>query len=149
MTQLYQIGSVKWCRVLLRCPTKSSGLRLSSILSTAATRSGRCICPRQRSPRSPDSHLRFESADSKKADTRMGILPFFVFLQMYGRNMRLYKNLILSFSLFFVIISAGFSTIANCLTFPVTTVFLAITSFDVCPSASLAKCNGSLSTPVF
>ena len=37
--------------------------------------------------------------------------------------------MILSFSLFFVIISAGFSTIANCLTFPVTTVLLAITSF--------------------
>ena len=28
---------------LLRCPIKSSGLRFSSILSTAATRSGRCI----------------------------------------------------------------------------------------------------------
>ena len=38
---------------LLRCPIKSSGLRFSSILSTAATRSGRCICPRQRSLRSP------------------------------------------------------------------------------------------------
>ena len=41
--------------VLLRCPIKSSGLRFSSILSTAATRSGRFICHWQRSPRSPDS----------------------------------------------------------------------------------------------
>ena len=63
--------------VLLRCPIKSSGLRFSSILSTAATRSGRFICHRQRSPRSPDSHLRFESdRHSKKADTRMGICFF-------------------------------------------------------------------------
>ena len=32
---------------------------------TAATRSGRFICRRQRSPRSPDSHLRFESKRHK------------------------------------------------------------------------------------
>ena len=38
-------------------------------------------------------------------------------------NLWRYENiLILSFSLFFVIISAGFSTIANCLTFPSTEV---------------------------
>ena len=40
-------------KVLLRCPIKSSGLRIPSILSTSATRSGRCICHRQRSLRSP------------------------------------------------------------------------------------------------
>ena len=39
--------------LLLRCPIKSSGLRLSSILSTAATRSGRFIRHRLRSHRSP------------------------------------------------------------------------------------------------
>ena len=39
--------------VLLRYPKKSSDLRLSSIFSTAATRSTRCICHRQRSFRSP------------------------------------------------------------------------------------------------
>ena len=72
-----------------------------------------------------------------------------VFPQMYRRNIRSDKSLILSFSLFFVIISAGFSTIANCFTFPVTTVLLAITSFYICPSTSLTKRNGSLSAPVF
>ena len=41
--------------LLLRCPIKSSGLRLSSILSTAATRSGRFIRHRRRSHRSPPS----------------------------------------------------------------------------------------------
>ena len=45
--------------------------------STAATRSGRCICHRQRSPRSPDSHLRFASdRHSKKADPPLGYLLF-------------------------------------------------------------------------
>ena len=39
--------------VLLRCPIKSSGLCFSSILSTAATRSGRYIRHRRRSHRSP------------------------------------------------------------------------------------------------
>ena len=48
-----------------------------------------------------------------------------------------------------VIISAGFSTIANCLTFTVTTVLLAVTSFYIRPSTSLAKRNGSFSAPVF
>jgi len=38
---------------LLRCPIKSSGLRFSSILSTAATRSSPFLCHRQRSGRSP------------------------------------------------------------------------------------------------
>ena len=38
---------------LLRCPIKSSGLRFPSILSTAATHSGRCIRHWRRSPRSP------------------------------------------------------------------------------------------------
>jgi len=39
--------------LLLRCPIKSSGLRFSSILSTAATRSPPFLCHRQRSGRSP------------------------------------------------------------------------------------------------
>ena len=39
--------------ILLRCPTKSSGLRFSSILSTAATRSPPVLCHRQWSGRSP------------------------------------------------------------------------------------------------
>ena len=51
--------------VLLRCPIKSSGLRFFSILSTAATHSGRFICHRQRSPHSPDSHLRFKTFHPK------------------------------------------------------------------------------------
>jgi len=38
---------------LLRCPIKSSYHSGGSILSTAATRSARCICRRQRSHRSP------------------------------------------------------------------------------------------------
>ena len=38
---------------LLRCPIKSSGLRFPSILSTAATHSGRCIRHWRCSPRSP------------------------------------------------------------------------------------------------
>ena len=40
-------------RALLRYPKKSSGLRFPSIFSTAATRSARFICHRQRSHRSP------------------------------------------------------------------------------------------------
>ena len=39
--------------VLLRCPKKSSGVRFSSIFSTAATRSGRSSRHRRRSLRSP------------------------------------------------------------------------------------------------
>ena len=42
---------------LLRCPKKSSGLRFSSIFSTAATRSARFICHRQRSHRSPPAGI--------------------------------------------------------------------------------------------
>ena len=42
-------------RFLLRCPKKSSGLRYSLIFSTAATRSARFFCHRQRSHRSPSS----------------------------------------------------------------------------------------------
>ena len=66
--------------VLLRCPVcalPTAGLRCTP---TAATRSGRFICHRQRSPRSPDSHLRFESdRQSKKADTLMGICFFGIY----------------------------------------------------------------------
>jgi len=39
--------------VLLRYPKKSAGFRCSLIFSTAATHSVRCICHRQRFPRSP------------------------------------------------------------------------------------------------
>ena len=47
------------CDILLRFPKKSSGSRLTSIFSTAATPSPRCICHRQRSARSPpDCFLR-------------------------------------------------------------------------------------------
>ena len=42
--------------VLLRCPKKSSGLRFSSIFSTAATRSGRSSRPQRRSHRSPPGY---------------------------------------------------------------------------------------------
>ena len=52
--------------VLLRCPASSSPSARLPHLPTAATRSGRCICHRQRSPRSPDSHLRFESVPKKQ-----------------------------------------------------------------------------------
>ena len=47
------VAKVKAPGYLLRCPIKSSGLRFPSILSTAATRSPRCICHRQRSVHSP------------------------------------------------------------------------------------------------
>ena len=49
---LYHIPPLFW-QSLLRCPIKSSGLRFSSILSTAATRSGRSSRHRRRSPHSP------------------------------------------------------------------------------------------------
>ena len=47
------LGRRNICSPLLRCPKKSSDLRQSSIFSTAATRSPRFICHRQRSARSP------------------------------------------------------------------------------------------------
>ena len=47
--------------VLLRCPVCALPTVRLRCTPTAATRSGRFICHRQRSPRSPDSHLRFES----------------------------------------------------------------------------------------
>ena len=59
---------------LLRYPIKSSGLRFSLILSTAATRSAPFICHRQRSHRSPvfalvaaicHWHIAFEIFDSR------------------------------------------------------------------------------------
>ena len=53
-------------RRLLRCPIKSSGLRFPLILSTAATRSPRCICRRQRSARSPKANALLCSQDAAK-----------------------------------------------------------------------------------
>ena len=111
-------------------------------------------------------NIRHQSAKGIPTDIKYRKLPFVfrggckrgeyfadaavsVFPQMYRRNIRSDKSLILSFSLFFVIISAGFSTIANCFTFPVTTVLLTITSFYIRLSTSLAKSNGRLSSPVF
>ena len=67
--------------VRLRCPIKSSGLRFSSILSTAAQLS----TPAASATGSagvlrPDSHLRFESdRHSKKADTPKGICFFGIY----------------------------------------------------------------------
>ncbi len=55
-------------RVLLRCPVKSSGLRFSSILPTAATRSGRFIRHRRRFPRSP-----FRVAIKKRSTQRVDL----------------------------------------------------------------------------
>ena len=47
--------------VLLRCPASACVDGAPWHLPTAATRSGRFICHRPRSPRSPASHLRFGS----------------------------------------------------------------------------------------
>ena len=59
---------------LLRCPKKSSGLRTSSIFSTAATRSGRLTRRRRRSHRSPSRTQKLSSS----APTILGGLPVVV-----------------------------------------------------------------------
>ena len=59
---------------LLRCPKKSSGLRNSSIFSTAATRSGRLTRRRRRSHRSPSRTQKLSSS----APTILGGLPVVV-----------------------------------------------------------------------
>ena len=51
--EIYRSGAAAPKALLLRCPKKSSGLRFSSIFSTAATRSPRFFCRWQRSARSP------------------------------------------------------------------------------------------------
>ena len=64
-----------------RMSSVTAHLRPSPI---AATRSSRCIRPRRRSPRSPDSRLRFESdRQSKKADTHLGICFFGIYYTIW------------------------------------------------------------------
>ncbi|MBQ3491616.1 MAG: hypothetical protein IJA74_03590, partial [Oscillospiraceae bacterium] len=70
-------------RDLLRCPIKSSGLRISSILSTAATRSPPSSRHRRQSARSPFRRTRSNAAKIliKIQDTnhksRYGLIPAF------------------------------------------------------------------------
>ena len=52
--------------VLLRCPVCALPMARLRCTPTVATRSGRFICHRRRSGRSPDSHLRFKSVHRRK-----------------------------------------------------------------------------------
>ena len=63
--------------VLLRCPVCALPSVRLRCTPTAATRSGRFICHRQRSPRSPDSHLRFESDRHKNMGYPNGVSHIF------------------------------------------------------------------------
>ncbi len=63
--------------VLLRYPANVLAEKRRRPSPTAATCSGRFICHRQRSLRSPKSNLRFDSVRHiKKADTLMGVCFF-------------------------------------------------------------------------
>ena len=64
--------------VLLRYPVCALPTARLRCTPTAATRSGRCICHRQRSPRSPDSHLRFESDRKAKKQIPKWVSAFLV-----------------------------------------------------------------------
>ena len=72
---------------LLRCPIKSSGLRWSSILSTAATRSAPFIRHRRRSHRSPSWMIGLPDTpmSSKGQKNFVFFCDFYAFLPVKGR----------------------------------------------------------------
>jgi len=68
--------------LLLRCPVCALATVRLRCTQTAATRSGRSSCHRQRSPRSPDSHWlrQFKSAQRKKSAIPDGMTDFLSFV---------------------------------------------------------------------
>ena len=115
-----QVVSHRWCGPGLRCPKKSSGLRFSSIFSTAALRSGRSSRHWRRSPRLPTSYARrthtpdgsCEACCHNQKRTPSGWMVFFFGC---GGRTRTYDLRVMSPTSFQLLYSAIWGALLRCL----------------------------------